>query len=81
MNQDYYEFIRQMHQKQYQVYLLQMELKKTSRVNPTLRKRSQLYLSDLLLNIGQRIRPTEFKVHIHPGQPHDGTLEIKAEGC
>ncbi len=79
MDQYHSDISHQMHQ--YQVHLLQMELKKISQENPTLRKRSLLYLSDALLNLGQRIRPAEFQVHIHAGQAHGGTLEIKAEGC
>jgi hypothetical protein len=81
MNQDHYDFVRLIHQQQYESHLLQMELNKDSRQNPTLRQRSRLYLSDVLLNLGQRIRPAEFRVHEHAGGAHDGTLEIKAEGC
>ncbi len=81
MNQDYYEYIRQIHQQQYEVHLLQTELKKDSPGNPTRRQRSQLYLSDVLLNLGQRIRPAEFSVQVSGVQAQDGTLEIKAEGC
>jgi hypothetical protein len=58
-----------------------MELNNASKENPTLRKRSLLYLSDGLLTLGQRIRPVEFKVQIQVRQAKDGTLEKKAEGC
>ena len=81
MNQDNYEFVRQIHQQQYETHLLQMELNKDSHQNTTLRQRSRLYLSDVFLNLGQRIRPEEFHVHVHAGGAHDGTLEINAEGC
>ena len=81
MNQDHYEFVRRIHQQQYETHLLQMELTKNSRQNPTLHQRSRLYLSDVLLNLGQQIRPAEFRVHVQAGGAHDGTLEIKAEGC
>jgi hypothetical protein len=81
MNQDNYEFVRLIHQQQYETHLLQMEVNKASQVNPTLRQRSRLYLSDVLLNLGQRIRQAEFRVHVHAGGTQEGTLEIKAEGC
>ena len=81
MNQDYYEFIHQIHKQQGEYYLHQVELKGTSPENPTLRQRSQLYLSDVLLNLGQRIRPAEFSVQVSGVQAQDGTFEIKAEGC
>ncbi len=81
MNQDYYDYIRQTHQRQFEASLIQMELNDASKENPTLRKRSLLYLSDGLLTLGQRIRPAEFRVHIQEGRARDGTLEIKAEGC
>ena len=81
MNQDYYEYIHQIHQQQGELYLQQLELKGASRKNPTQRQRYQLYLSDVLLNLGQRIRPAEFRVQVRGAQTRDGTLEIKAEGC
>lgn len=81
MNQDYYEYIHKIHQHQGEFYLQQLELKGSFRKNPTLRQRYQLYLSDVLLNFGQRIRPAEFKVQVRGAQNSDGTLEIKAEGC
>lgn len=64
MNQDYYDYIRQTHQRQFEASLIQMELNNASKENPTLRKRSLLYLSDGLLTLGQRIRPVEFKEQI-----------------
>lgn len=81
MNQDYYDYIRQTHQRQFEESLIQMELNEASRENPTLRKRSLLYLSDVLLTLGQRIRPAEFRVQVQELQAQEGTLEIKAEGC
>ena len=81
MNQDHYEYIHQIHQKQSEFYLQQLELKGASRRNPTIRQRYQLYLSDVLLNLGQRIRPAEFRAQVRGAQTSDGTLEIKAEGC
>ena len=81
MNQDYYEYIWQMHERQYKIALEQRELQVSSPDNPTLRSRSLLYLSDLLLTLGQRIRPAEFRADIHGVQAHEGTLEIKAKGC
>ena len=81
MNQDYYEYIHQIHKKQGEYYLHQMKLKDTTHTNPTRRQRYQLYLSDVLLNLGQRIRPAEFNVQVSGAQTSDGTLEIKAEGC
>ena len=81
MNQDYYDYIRQTHQRQFEASLIQRELNAASREYPNLRKRFLLYLSDGLLTLGQRIRPVEFRVQIQVGQAQDGTLEIKAEGC
>jgi hypothetical protein len=81
MNHVYYDYIRQIHQQQYEDSLIQMELNEASRENPTLRKRSLLYLSDVLLTLGQRIRPAEFRVQAQGVQAQEGTLEIKAEGC
>jgi hypothetical protein len=81
MDQDFYDFIRQNPRRRFEANLNQMELNKASRENPPLRKRSLLYLSDVLLAIGQRVRPAEFRVHVHVGQAHDGTFEVNAEGC
>ena len=81
MNQVYYDYIRETHQRQFDACLIQMELNEASRENPTLRKRSLLYLSDVLLTLGQRIRPAEFRVQVQGVQVQEGTLEIKAEGC
>ena len=81
MHQDYYDYIRQTHQRQFEASLIQMELNTASREHPTLLKRSLLYLSDGLLTLGQRIRPVEFRVQIQVRQAQDGTLEKKAEGC
>ena len=81
MNKDYYQYIHQIHRKQVEINHLQGELSKASQNNPNLRKRFLLYMSDLLLSLGQRIRPEEFQAHVQGGQAHEGTLEIKAEGC
>jgi hypothetical protein len=81
MNQDHYEFISQIHRQQYEFIHRQKELKSSSPGNLTLRERSLLYLSDLMLNLGQRIRPAEFSVRIHSLEANDGTLEITAKGC
>ena len=81
MNQEYYKHIRQIHQQQLETSVAQMELKKASKEIPTLRQRSQLYLSDALLSLGQRIRPAEFRVKVQSGQAQDGRLEINAGGC
>ena len=81
MNQDYYEYIRQTHERQYKNALEQRELLVSSPEKQTLHSRSLLYLSDLLLTLGQRIRPTEFRVDVQSVQSHEGALEIKAKGC
>ena len=81
MDQHFYEFIHQIHKKQGEYYLQQMKLKGASTAHPTRRQRYQLYLSDVRLNLGQRIRPAEFSVQVSGPQANDGTLEIKAEGC
>ncbi len=81
MNQVYYDYIRQIHEQQYSISINQRDLKKDSQENPTLRKRSLLFLSDALLSLGQRIRPAEFQVQIQNGQAQEGRLEIKTEGC
>jgi len=81
MKQDYYQYIFQIHQEQLEINHLQRELSNTSPHNPSLRKRLLLSMSDLLLALGQRIRPAEFQVHVQGSQAHEGALEIKAEGC
>lgn len=81
MNQEYYEFIRSIHVEQLKVAIQQKELKLLGADSPTLRKRTLLYLSDTLLNLGQRIRPAEFEVHVHGTHAHEGTIGITAKGC
>ena len=81
MNQEYYRYIYQIHRKQLDLSYLQRELTKSPSNNASMRKRVLLFMSDLLLSLGQRIRPSEFQVHVHGEQAHDGTLEIKTEGC
>ncbi|UCD98914.1 MAG: hypothetical protein JSV42_18560 [Chloroflexota bacterium] len=81
MNQEHYEFIYQIHQQQLNVNLIQEQLRKGSQENPGLRKRTLLYLSDIMLNLGQRIRPVEFRVVNRPGQAQDHNFEINAGGC
>jgi len=81
MNQDYYQYINQVHQKQLNIYHLHQEMRDFSPKNPTLRKRFLLSTSDALFGLGQRIRPAEFQVHVQVSQTHEGALEIKAEGC
>lgn len=81
MNQEYYDYIRQIHQRQYEFSVIQMELKRAFQANPTLRKRSLLYLSDALINLGQKIRPAEFQAQIQGTQAQEGKLEINAKGC
>jgi hypothetical protein len=77
----YYEHVRELHRHRHAIPESQMELQTSSPINTTLRSRSQLYLSDMLLNLGQRIRPAEFRGQILGGQAQNGTLEINAEGC
>ena len=81
MKQHYYEYIHQTHQKQTDYQQRQMELKDASREYSTLRQRSRLYLSDVLLSLGQRIRPVEYRVQGSGVQANDGALEVKAGGC
>lgn len=81
MNQDYYRYIYRIHQKQVEINHLQQKVNQTTPRNPSLRMRFLLYASDLLLGVGQRIRPAEFRVHVHGGQAPEGSLEIKAGGC
>ncbi|UCF26948.1 MAG: hypothetical protein JSW42_09870 [Chloroflexota bacterium] len=77
----YYEHVRELHKHRHRLPQAEMELNGLAPKNIDLRNRSRLYLSDILLKIGQLIRPAEFQVHFHVGQAHEGTLEIKAEGC
>ena len=81
MNQDYYDYIRKTHDSQFRFALEQRKLARSAPENQNFRSRSLLYLSDLLLNMGQRVRPVEFQVDVKSMQTHDGTLEIKAKGC
>ncbi len=81
MNQDYYQYIYQIYQKQLEVNHLHEGLSSRPPNNPTLRKRFLLSMSDALLGLGQRIRPAEFQVRVQVSQANEGALEIKAEGC
>lgn len=81
MNQDYYQYIYHIHQKQIEIGHLDAKLNSRSPKNPTLRKRFLLSMSDALLGLGQRIRPVEFQVSVQGAQAQEGAMEIKAEGC
>ncbi len=81
MNQDYYQYIYQIHQEQLEIDRLNSELHGKSPGDPTLRKRLLLSMSDALLGLGQRIRPAEFQVKVQGRQSPDATLEIKTGGC
>jgi hypothetical protein len=81
MNQDYYQYIYQIHQEQLEIDRLNSKLHGRSPDDPNLRKRLLLSMSDALLGLGQRIRPAEFQVKVQVGQSPDGTLEIKTGGC
>ncbi len=81
MNQDYYRYISQIHKQQLQISQQQMGLSRVSPRRSSLRSRFLLSISDVLLGIGQRIRPAEYQVHVHPGGVQDGSLEIEAGGC
>ena len=76
MNQIYYDYIRELNETQYKIAHQQRQLQTSSPKRTSLHSRSLLLLSDLLLSLGQRIRPAQFQVHVH-----DGTLEINTEGC
>lgn len=76
MNQINYEYIRELHEKQYRIAQRQRQLRSLSPSRAPLYSHSLLLLSDFLLALGQRIRPAQFQVHVH-----DGTLEINTEGC
>jgi hypothetical protein len=77
MNQDYYHYIHQIHQNQIEIDRINMALSGKSPARQSLRNRLQLYLSDALLGLGQRIRPAEVQV----SQQQEGVLEIEAGGC
>lgn len=81
MNQDYYQYIYQIHQEQLEAGRLNSELNGMSPGEQSLRKRVLLSMSDALLGLGQRIRPAEFQVKVQVGQSPEGTLEIKTGGC
>ena len=81
MNQDYYQYISQIHQEQLEVGRLNSELNGRAPVDQPLRKRVLLSMSDALLGLGQRIRPAEFQVQVQVSQSPEGTLEIKTGGC
>ena len=76
MDQIYYDYISDLNRQQYRISQIQRQLQNLPPRKPTMQNRSLLMLSDLLLNLGQRIRPAQFQVHVH-----DGTLEINTEGC
>ena len=81
MNQDYYNYIVQTHQKQVEISHLHQRLGRPTPDSPNLRKRVLLFSSDLLLGIGQRIRPAEFAVQVQGPPSHEGSLEIKSGCC
>jgi hypothetical protein len=76
MDQIYYDYISDLNRQQYRISQIQRQLKNLPPRKPTMQNRSLLMLSDLLLNLGQRIRPAQFQVHVH-----DGVLETNPEGC
>jgi len=72
----YYDHIRDLHKHRHTIPQGQLKSEISSPKNTTLGSHSLLILSDLLLNLGQRIRPAQFQVQVHVG-----TLEINTEGC
>lgn len=72
----YYGHVRELHKHRHTVTYGQRPTRTPSAKNTSLRSRSLLVLSDFLLNLGQRIRPAQFQVHVH-----DGALAINTEGC
>jgi hypothetical protein len=81
MNQDYYNYIIQTHQKQVEISHLHQKPGRPVPDGPNLRKRFLLFSSDLLLGIGQRIRPAEFAVQVQAPQSHEGSLDINSGCC
>ncbi|MFN2211960.1 MAG: hypothetical protein ACK2UE_02710 [Anaerolineales bacterium] len=81
MNQDYYNYIMQIHQKQVKISHLHQGTGRSTSENPNLHKRFLLFTSDLLLGIGQRIRPAEFAVQVQAPQSHEGALDIESGCC
>jgi hypothetical protein len=79
MNQDYYHYIHQIHQRQIGIHRINRTLSGKSPERQSLRNRLQLSVSDALLGLGQRIRPAEFQVKV--SQQHEGVLEIETGGC
>jgi hypothetical protein len=79
MNQDYYHYIHQIHQRQIEIDRINASLSGKTHARQSLRNRLQLTMSDALLGLGQRIRPAEFQVQV--SQQQEGTLEIEAGGC
>jgi hypothetical protein len=77
----HHDYINKTIQRELEVFQLLRKAKEAAPENPTLRKRTLLYLSNVLLNLSQRIRPMEFQVHVHRVQAQEGTLEITAKGC
>lgn len=77
----HHDYINKTIQREFEVAQLLRKAKEATPENPTLRKRTLLYLSNVLLNIGQRIRPAGYRVQVHGVQAQDGTLEIDAKGC
>lgn len=76
MDQIYYDYISDLHRQQYSMSQIQKQLQNLPPRKPNLQNRSLLMLSDLLLNLGQRIRPAQFQVHVQ-----NVALEINPEGC
>jgi hypothetical protein len=81
MNQDYYQYIVRMHQKQLEISRINTALSNISTDRPALLSRTLLFISDALLILGQRIRPTGLVGRYEVLRANDGTFEAKAKGC
>ena len=81
MNQEYYQYIARIHQKQLELSHINTALSKISPERPSLLPRTRLFISDALLLLGQRIRPSGFKGRYEVLQTKEGVFEAKVKGC
>lgn len=81
MNQEYYQYIARIHQKQLEVSRTSTALSNNTADRPSLLYRSLLFTSDTLMLLGRKIRPTGLKGRYEVLQANESVFEAKAKGC
>jgi hypothetical protein len=81
MNQEYYQYIAQIHKKQLEISRTNTAVSNNSPGRPALLYRVLLFTSDTLLLLGRRIRPTGLKGRYEVLQVNESVFEAKVKGC